>query len=242
MAGVGLSLVIVLMAVACTFLTTISMSAIATNGHVPAGGPYYMISRSLGKELGVSVGILFYLTTACGTAMYILGAIEILMDDIAPQMAISAIPENNARLYGSVLLLFLTIVTLFGMRNINRFAIVFLACVLIAILSILVGLFASNRPGLPTNEVLGFPGDLSENFGPGFNKPDMQGAVNPDGVSFIKLFAIFFPSVTGIMAGSNRSGDLKNAGKSIPAGTLSAVGVSTTVCMSCREREYFPYP
>jgi potassium/chloride transporter 4/5/6 len=77
-AGVGLTLLIIFMAVLCTFLTTISMAAIATNGIVPAGGAYYMISRSLGKEVGGSVGILFYLTTAVATAMYVLGAVEVL--------------------------------------------------------------------------------------------------------------------------------------------------------------------
>ena len=228
MAGVGLSLVIVIMAVMCTLLTTISMSAIATNGYVPAGGPYYMISRCLGKELGVSVGLLFYLTNTVGASMYILGAIEILVHYLAPVMSLGNY-ANDSRLYGSVLLLFLSILALLGMRRVGRFAMVFLAAVLIAILAILVGLFASNRPGLPTEEVIGFPGDLANNFPPGFDKPDMLGNVNPDHVDFFRLFAIFFPSVTGIMAGSNRSGDLMNPGKSIPAGTLGAIGATSSV-------------
>lgn len=56
-----------------TMLTAISMSAIATNGRVPAGGSYYMISRSLGPGWGGAVGMMFYFGTTIAAAMYIIG-------------------------------------------------------------------------------------------------------------------------------------------------------------------------
>lgn len=62
-----------------TFLTCISLSAVATNGVIESGGPYFMLSRNLGPEFGTSVGILFYLANACACAMYIVGAVEVLL-------------------------------------------------------------------------------------------------------------------------------------------------------------------
>ena len=51
--------------------------------------------------------------------------------------------------------------------------------------------------------------------------------------SLMVLLAIYFPSVTGIMAGSNRSGDLADASRSIPVGTICAILTTSFVYVTC---------
>ena len=53
-AGISLAVIIILLSAAVTVITTLSMSAICTNGEVKGGGAYYLISRSLGPEFGES--------------------------------------------------------------------------------------------------------------------------------------------------------------------------------------------
>ena len=76
--NVGLlgTLVIVTLATSITFLTALSICAIATDRLVRVGGAYYMISRCLGIEVGGAVGISLYFAQALSIALYTIGFAE----------------------------------------------------------------------------------------------------------------------------------------------------------------------
>ena len=75
-AGLVGALAIILLANAISFLTGLSLSSIATSMDVRAGGNYYLISRSLGLEIGGAIGIPLYLSQAISVAFYIIGFVE----------------------------------------------------------------------------------------------------------------------------------------------------------------------
>lgn len=317
--GIMGSFAIVFLCCVCTLLTAISMSAIATNGVVPAGGSYYMISRSLGPEFGGAVGVCFYLGTTFAGSMYILGTMEILLKYIVPTGGLpgdETADNNKMRLYGTCCLIIMALVVFVGVKYVNKLSLVFLSCVILSIMAIYAGVIRTvisppnfqicllgnrtlqnhnfekcmktevvnnrtrrtdlwdlfcNDPMDNTTcdsyfevnnltEIQGIPGLLSGvitdnlwgNYGPSEmlvekkqlpssspsspvikNSTDVFYVTNDITTFFTLMVGIYFPSVTGIMAGSNRSGDLKDAQRSIPIGTILAIITTSIVYMSC---------
>ena len=82
-AGVLYALLIVAVSTLITTLTSLSLSAIATNTRVKGGGAYYLISRSLGVEFGGAIGVVFYLAQAISVSMYVIGFTEALVATVS---------------------------------------------------------------------------------------------------------------------------------------------------------------
>lgn len=78
--GILQSLAIIGISAVVCVVTTLSLSAISTNGEVRVGGVYFIISRSLGPEFGASVGVIFAFANAVAASMNTIGFCESLND------------------------------------------------------------------------------------------------------------------------------------------------------------------
>ncbi|KAI5838604.1 amino acid permease-domain-containing protein [Morchella snyderi] len=99
-------------------ITTLSISAISSNGTVRGGGAYYLISRSLGPEFGGSIGLVFYLGFVFNTGMNAVGMIDCLMNNFGEKIGSGPqiFPDTfwYRYLYATAVLVFCTIICLLG--------------------------------------------------------------------------------------------------------------------------------
>ena len=278
-AGVLVATAIVGTCCLTTFLTSLSVSALSTIGRVPAGGPYYILSRAVGPEFGGAVIFFFYLGTSVASAMYIVGAVEVLQDNVPPlhpgfwlpcsvcQVTIDGTLHSDLdcgsmgqglfanfsqplkdltqtlsvgsrepaqcvhsydeiRVFGGLLSVCMVLFVSLGVELVSAVAPYFLYVVFFAIAMIYIGMLSTLIPGFrtePIGGIGGLTGFSMANFKENFYYPAGFCVDCDDYTKNVQyLYGLFFPSVTGIMAGCNRSGDLKDPSKSIPRGTISA--------------------
>ena len=203
-AGLARALLIIALANAISILTSLSLSAIATNLNVKGGGDYYIISRTLGPEFGGALGLVLYLAQSVSIAFYCIGFGEALVAMLPPDLAMS--PRLAAAL---------AVTALFGLAWLGadwatRFQYIVMALLIAALASFYAGALEAWKPAQVRLD---------------WYTPD-------GGLPFWVIFAIFFPAVTGFTQGVSMSGDLRDAGRSIPLGTFMAVGLSILVYFS----------
>lgn len=191
------ALTIVVLANAITFISALSVSSIATNMRVGAGGAYYIISRSLGLELGGAIGLPLFLSQAVSVTLYCYGLAEAitLFWPSAPVMPLAGV--------------FVVLVSVVAGKSTVlalKMQLPIMVAVVVSIIALMVG---ADWGEMQTPDVGAFPD-----------------------VGYWGVFAVFFPAVTGILAGVSMSGDLKNPERSLPLGTMAGVAVGFLVYLA----------
>ena len=190
-AGLLNTLLIVVLANAITLATAFSVSAMATSMRVEVGGAYYIISRSLGLEIGGAIGIPLFLSQALSVTLYAFGFAEALrfLWPGAPLIPVAA-----------ATIVAVTVLSIKGASLTLKLQMPLLILVALSILSLFAGMDIGSR------------------------SPEWIGSFRSrGGEGFWLIFAVFFPAVTGIMAGISLSGDLREPQRSLPRGTIAAV-------------------
>uniref|UniRef100_A0A8C7ZSK9 Solute carrier family 12 member 9 n=1 Tax=Oryzias sinensis TaxID=183150 RepID=A0A8C7ZSK9_9TELE len=244
-AGLYHSIAMFMVAYFIITMTVLSVCAISTNGALHAGGAYYMISRALGPEFGGSIGIMFFLASVCACALYILGLVEGIMttfgvpeEDAAVAAGHQVLPSGYwwCLLYGTILLFLCFIVCLVGAHIYAKATFLIFIIVMAVLASVFISFFVLEPTAviLPDTFHVNNTSPATANY-TGVRLRTLEGNLfshytvdytTGDLMSFATVFAVLFNGCTGIMAGSNMSGDLKNPSYSIPRGTLAAVLVT----------------
>ena len=203
-AGFGGAILIILIAFLITGTTALSLSSVTTNIRIGAGGAYSVISKSLGIEVAGSIGIPLYLAQTLIVALYIFAFREGWL---------ALFPAHPAIAVDLVVLVLILAIAATSAKFSFRVQYVVLALIVAALISVAAAAFQA--PFEEPLRVWGeFPGAPEDGF---------------PGISFFGVFAIFFPAATGIMVGANMSGELTDPRRSIPRGTMAAIGVAIVV-------------
>ena len=202
--GILGGMLVIGLAMGITAATGLSLSSIATNTRLAAGGPYAIISRSLGLEVGGSVGVPLFVSQALAVAMYVFGFREGWL---------WIFPNHPALLVDLV-----TFGVVFAIAYTSAELAFRIQYVIMAVIAVSVVLILAAPAGWDTSREILWVGDWGASVGDG-----------SAATSFWVVFAVFFPAATGVMAGANMSGDLQDPRRSIPLGTLAAIALSTVV-------------
>ncbi len=202
--GLPVTLLVVLLASSITFITALSASAIATNMKVGVGGEYYMISRSLGLELGGAIGIPLFLCRTLSITFYSFGLVEAILAVWPARWG--EIPNAAPQILAAAIIITITLVSGKSAELALKLQIPIMVAVGVSLVALAIGALAD-----------------------GTRTPEFAMTLRTAPKGFWYVFAVFFPAVTGFTAGIGMSGDFKDPRHSIPRGTLAAVATGTAI-------------
>ncbi|CAH0390260.1 unnamed protein product [Bemisia tabaci] len=209
-AGILNAILIILSSVGVVLISVLSAVGICERCRVESGGVYFLLAYVLGSRFAGAIGLLYTFGQAVGCALSMLG----LGESIAGLLEIEKNPWAQ-RVFASLAVMVLSVIDLAGIKWVVKLQFVLLLVLLFAGLDFAVGSFVH------TDVRSGFDGwsisHIKENLWSEYF----------DNYSWFTVFGVFFPTITGIMAGINMSGDLRHPSEDIPNGTFAALGTGT---------------
>ncbi|XP_044525094.1 solute carrier family 12 member 8 [Gracilinanus agilis] len=206
--GVVMGMILVSFVILVALVTVLSGIGVGERCSVGSGGVYSMISSVLGGQLGGTFGLLYVFGQCVAGAMYITGFAESISDLLGLRTIWTVRSISLAVLVG------LLGINLAGVKWIVRLQLLLLFLLAVSTLDFVVGSFTHLDPD---HGFVGYSPELLQNN----TLPDYS-----PGESFFTVFGVFFPAATGVMAGFNMAGDLREPESNIPLGSLAAVGIS----------------
>jgi len=217
-AGIGLSVLMVFCTVGIVLVSVLSAIGICERCKVESGGVYFLLSYVLGSRIAAAVGLLYCFGQAVGGALCLMGFAESVANLI--KLDEQYMPWVQRGLATGVVFI-LASFNIAGVKWVIKLQFILLFALILAFLDLLIGSFI-HTPDFDSG-FIGWNTDIfMNNTGPAFT----------DGNNWFTVLGVYFPTVTGVMAGINMSGDLKNPTRDMPNGTLAAIGLSGIIYIS----------
>jgi amino acid transporter len=205
--GLGGTLAAVAIASLITFITALSAASIATNIRVGVGGVYYIVSRSFGLQTGGAIGIAFYISRTLSITFYAFGLAESILL-LWPTAVLGAMPAYAVPLLTALIIITVTLVASKSTALALQAQVPIFILVLLSIVALIIGVFQGELRAI-----------------------EWEATYRTVTADFWVVFAVFFPGVTGFLAGISMSGDLKDPAHSIPRGTITSLIAGTLIYM-----------
>src|SRR5690606_2308832 len=133
-AGLLGTLGIIIIAHLISATTGLSVSSIATDKRVAAGGTYYMISRSLGLPIGGTLGLALFVGLSFSVSLYLIGFAESFLSYWKMDTSLDSI-----RMTGTIILVVVTTITFISTSLAIKTQYFIMAAILLSLVSIFAG-------------------------------------------------------------------------------------------------------